>query len=719
MTNRIQPNTFKYYFREYNGTNYDYYSIDNTGTVDITASSTPINPLKTAPKAWDEEVVKFDRGLKDWAIFRKWGEISEFVSDAATILRYKYFNEGVQASLELYVERFNIDETVWDYEEYFAVDVDFSQFKKATDSVNVKMSDNGFNEKMVSRTESSYEIEVENNPDVIWVKMHGINLQFRQKWITIDGEDVNSIPTHVPLNGEGTNLNLEIFTEDTLGSNVLLIDNSSSVNQLIELTYNYNYNIFIPGTTSSSGAPFQFHLFYEVVAIATPGTLISQHTIFQSPTFLNPSQSATYTGSNTQSINLLAGQRIFVVLKMNNTSGPAGTLSDGSYDATQLGSELLMTLDNKVPEGYIPALRPTTIYEKLIENINDGGGTTCNSTLLADHDDKVFTSGDGLRNLPNSIMKISWSIFYDSLDSILGTSFSYDKPNNECNLGYFEDAFDNTDIIDFGEVTDFEVEPMVELMFGKLKSGYNNHTYDEVNGKDEFNNETEWLTEITKVVADKDMKAKGRTDMYGIELTRLNLSGKEITDSDTDNDVFMLHIESSSAGTIPAGFPGEGEPYFELYRDPALTISNIYSPDTAFNIFFSPKRCLLRKGNLLSSIFAGTTLIKFLTNSKSNYTATKMVTDDGTTIIDEGADIVIADLDAPLFLPHAFNFKAKVPPNLYAVMQSNPFGKASFKHRGEVFKGWILTAPLEVTYNSPQQFRLLSTTDNDLTKLIY
>ena len=686
--------------------------------VDITASSTPINPLKAAPIAWDEEIVKFDRGLRDWAMFRKWGEINEFTIDAATILRYKYFNDGIQANLELYVERFNKHELVWQYEEYFAVDVDFSQFKKVTDSVRVKMSDNGFNEKLVARTESSYEIEVENNPDVIWVKMHGINLQFRQKWISIDGENVPDnltfkTPTFVPLQGEGTNLNLGIYTQDLLGTFIDLIDNDSSVSQIINLTYNFNYAIFVdPGASASA-----FFLIQNQLINTSTSTIVSTHDVFLSGSLQSAGTLQSYSGTDTQTLTVPPGHKVLNVLRM--MVSPSAFLNPSEFTATQQGSELLMTLDNKVPEGYIPALRPTTIYEKLIDNINDGGGTTCNSTLLADHDDKVFTSGDGLRNLSNSIMKISWSMFYDSLDSILGTSFSYDKPNNECNLGYFEDAFDNTDIIDFGEVTDFEVEPMVELMFGKLKSGYNNHTYDEVNGKDEFNNETEWLTEITKVVADKDMKAKVRTDMYGIELTRLNLSGKEITDADTDNDVFMLHIESSSAGTIPAGFPGEGEPYFELYRDPALTITNIYSPDTAFNIFFSPKRCLLRKGNLLSSIFAGTTLIKFLTNSKSNYTATKMVTNDGTTTIDEGADIAIADLDDPLFLPHGFNFKAKVPPNLYSVMQTNPFGKASFKHRGEVFKGWILTAPLEVTYNSPQQFRLLSTTDNDLTKLIY
>lgn len=720
MNNRIQPNIFRYYLRLYNGVNYDYYYINTSGAVATVSSSTPIKPLNEAPVAWDEEMIKWDRGLADWALFRKWGEQAEFTLEAATILKYVYFTQGVQGKLQYYVEKFNVDESIWDYEEHFAVDIDFGVFKKTDDSVTIKFSDSGFNEKLVARTNTAYEMDVENNPDVVWVHMHGIHLQFRIKWLTIDSEDVNTIPTHFPLEGEGTNLNLDTFTEDTLGSNPKLIENNSSVAQLINLTYSYNYNIFIPGTTTT-GSPYQFHLFYEVVDIATPSVLVATHDIFLSPTFLAPGQSATYSETTTNSVNLLPGQRIYVVLKMNATSSPLGTIVDSNYTATQLGSELLMTLDNVVPEGYIPALRAKKVITDLLERISEDSTLTVNSALLDDYEGILITSGDALRLLLNSIMKISYTDCYDSIDAVLGASFKYDKTTNTAELGYFADAFDDTDIIDFGEISEFECEPFSEVMFGKLKNGYDNFTYDEVNGKDEFNNETEWLTPITRIVADKVSKSKIRADMYGIELTRLNLSGKEITDADTDNDLFFLHVESTSAGTVPAGFRGEGEPYYDLYRDPALTITNIYSPETAFNILFSPKRCLLRKGDWLHSILAGleSEYIKFQTNSKSNYTATKMVTDDGTTIIDEGADILIGDLPDAIFLPHRFTFKANVPKNLNTVMSTNPFGKASFTYKGNQFKGWILVAPQEITYNTPQRFQLLSTTDNDLTKLIY
>ena len=721
MNNRIQPDIYRHYFRLFNGSNYNYYYINSSNVVATTASSTPIKPLNEAPVAWDEEMIKWDRGLADWALFRKWGETAEFTLESATILRYIYFNQGVQGKLQYYVEKFNVDETVWDYEEHFAVDIDFGVCKNTDDSVTVKFSDSGFNEKLVARTNTAYEMDVENNPDVVWVHMHGIHLQFRIKWLTIDSEDVNTIPTHFPLEGEGTNLNIDTFTEDTLGTNPQLVENNSAVAQVINLTYSYNYNIFIPGSTSSTGGPFKFHLFYEVVNIAAPGILVASHTIFLSPTNLSPGQSATYTGSNTNTINLLPGQRAYVVLKMLTTTGPSGTLSDGSFDATQLGSELLLTLGNVVPEGYIPALRATKVMTDLLERISEDSALTVNSGLLDDYEGILITSGDALRILQNSKMKITWTDFYDSVDAILGASFKYDKTTNTTELGYFADAFDNTDVIDFGEVSEFECEPFAEVMFGKLKNGFDNFTYDEVNGKDEFNNETEWLTPITRIIADKVSKSKIRADMYGIELTRLNLSGKEITDADTDNDLFFLHIEDTSAGTVPAGFRGEGEPYYNLYMDPGLTITNIYSPETAFNILFSPKRCLLRKGNWLHSILAGleSEYIKFQTNSKSNYTATKMITDDGATIIDEGEDILIGDLPDPVFLPHRLSFKAKVPNNINAVMNTNPFGKASFTHKGNEFKGFFLVVPQEITYNSPQRFQLLSTTDNDLTKLIY
>jgi hypothetical protein len=76
--------------------------------------------------------------------------------------------------------------------------------------------------------------------------------------------------------------------------------------------------------------------------------------------------------------------------------------------------------------------------------------------------------------------------------------------------------------------------------------------------------------------------------MYGIELQRANLTNKTEADKDQDNDIFWIHVNKSATGTIPAGLPGAGQTYYELYRDNTLTITGLFSPSTAFNIDLSP-----------------------------------------------------------------------------------------------------------------------------------
>ena len=84
-----------------------------------------------------------------------------------------------------------------------------------------------------------------------------------------------------------------------------------------------------------------------------------------------------------------------------------------------------------------------------------------------------------------------------------------------------------------------------EDLFSKLEASYQNYDYDSVNGKDEFNCLNEFLSPLTAVSSSLNLSDTYRADMYGIELTRINLSGKTITDGENDNDVGVIHIENS------------------------------------------------------------------------------------------------------------------------------------------------------------------------------
>ena len=51
------------------------------------------------------------------------------------------------------------------------------------DEVSVNLIEGGFIGKLKARENTTYEIDVINHPDVVWVKMHGIKLNCDMQWI--------------------------------------------------------------------------------------------------------------------------------------------------------------------------------------------------------------------------------------------------------------------------------------------------------------------------------------------------------------------------------------------------------------------------------------------------------------------------------------------------------------------------------------------------------
>jgi hypothetical protein len=710
---------FKHYLRTKIAGVYNYYYLDNAGDVQLTSGQTP---LQFAPKGWKEMNLAWARGFTYWAMFRTVSKELKFVKDGAKILRHIYYNGSIESKVELYIEKNGNTAANPGYDPYFYGEVDLSYFNDETDYVNGEIIEGGFISKLKARETTEYEIDVANNVDRVWVYFHGINLQFRQTWETVTNEDVNSIPSHIPTISEGTNLNISIYTEDTYGVYVNLIENTSGVSQDVTVTYDWNYFILIPAPTAT-GEPYQFHLFYEMHKVTNPIPVVTTYDISLGSPLLYHGQSGTFTGTNTQTITIPHNYRIIIVLKMETTTGPAGSLSDGSYSATQLaGTKLTMTLDNKVPASYVPCLRTKKVFDTIIDNISDGETVIESDLLDVEYPDLVFSCGDALRNLENSVLKTDFSKIYNAIDYQLDAMFFYDKTDGKAKLRNKVYAFDNTQIGDLGEVADLKISPFSEEMFSKLILGQNTFVYDEVNGKDEINSETIFSSPVTRCTAEKNWKSEVRFDMYGAEFIRLNLSGKEVTDADSDNDIFGFHIENSPSGAVPAGLPGAGEDFYNLYRDavPPYIINNIYSPETAYNIFFSPKRSLLRKASLLHSLLYNldTEYLKYTTSGKSNNLALKAVTDDGITVIDEGADVLISDLGYIFFKPVKAKVKTQGVPDLLYTMENTPFGYFAFKWKGIEYYGWPIKVSTTDAAPEAQEFELLMTPASDLTKLI-
>jgi hypothetical protein len=218
--------------------------------------------------------------------------------------------------------------------------------------------------------------------------------------------------------------------------------------------------------------------------------------------------------------------------------------------------------------------------------------------------------------------------------------------------------------------------------------------------------------------------------MYGIELTRANLSGKKNSDSEADNGVFWLHADlSASAGTIPAGFQGAGQPYYELYRDNTLTITGLLYPSDAYNIEFSPKRRMFAHGDYIKSVLYNilSSNLSFTSSSKTQDAGVALSTDDGATIIDEKAneqvsglssDIIFYAITAEMDIVTPINIKelfdATIPstpiPTVHALIE--------FEYNGNTYEGFCLMITEQPTWRPKQKIKLILSPNTDLNDLL-
>lgn len=711
----------KYHLRFWDGVNWNYYYVDGNGDVDTTTTQTAIN---YTPAGWSESVINWERGFEYFGVVRSYSTPLRFVKDAAKILKHLFITYGVNAKCELYIELLDRTIATYGYAEIYRGDFNFRSFQTDDRYVSIEIMEGGFYAKRQARDNTVHEVPVDNNVDKIWVKLHPCKLQFRQTWITPENEDLNLTNTYLPTHimssiYEGTNLYMGVYDEINIGSSAQLISNLSSSSQDVLLNYHFDINVFVPGGTTV-GAPYKFRLYYEMVEISNPSVVVSEHNIQYGTPLINSGASQTFTGDNSQVITIPAGHQIIVVKQLETTTGSPGNVSPASYDCTQLGSTLEMIVDQMTDTKYFPALKPKKVFETIVDEMTDGE-TTAASSYLDTHEDKVLTCGDAICNLENSVIKIDFNTLFKAFMTRLSTSLIYDRDTDTCTLARFLTAFDDTDGINLGEFASLEIEPMTDLIFTNLNIGYRENVYDKVNGKDEFNTLSKYRSPIIGQTEDYSLVSDVRTDMYGILSTALNLNGKKSTDASTDNDVFWVHADISAvAGQIPYGLIGAGEDYYDLYRDNTLTISNIYDTENAFNIFFTPRRCMIENEPLIHSLLYGNDAesLKFQTSTKTNNDNTKMVTDDGVTIIDEGADIVIGDMEDPAFVPIYAQIEVMSDINLNEEMKTKSYKRAYGTYKGITYKGFIIKASMELDFPTKQKYRLLFTTGTDLTNLI-
>lgn len=754
----MQDVNFKYYLRYYDEQTpaWVYYYIDSNGDL---ADTTTKTELPQAPSGWEQQSLTWERGFTYYGVFTNYSNPLRFVRDGAKILLNLYYNYGVEANCELLIEKLNTTVATWGYEEYYSGDIDFSKLKQIKDYVEVPIMERDFLAEMKAKENSMLEIPVYTNPDSVWVKMDGLLQTAIGDFTSIDqprydngnidsfGEShggLNIIRKALPTllfygnlrgysNGDisvkGNNYINPVNRFPASTGNSGVFDNTLEPYYVLEnVSTQDTYEINLSGVVdmdvvnnsvgSDNCTPIigvWQTLSNIVITDTTVGTGVSV-----SP---NPTVYQNQVIEFTDTITLMPNEKMYIYIGMNHTVFPSSVASM-HFNSFELTINWL----NKVRDSFIKCLPASSVLESLVDNIKST--TTVENTPCDEFEGYLLTSGDAIRGLINSVLKTSFSDYYNAHNCMFNSAFSYDKVSDEVRFLNKYEVFDLVEtILDIGEVNNIEVTPLTSEMFSRLKIGYKDYSYDEVNGKDEFNTSTEWQSGVKRVTNERNLISPYRADMYGIESVRANPFNKTTADSDMDNDVFWIHADMSAvAGQIPAGYDGAGEDYYDLYRDSGLTITGLVSPTTAYNIDFSPKRRIYAHGYWIKSAtyYPSTTdILTFNTSGKTTNGNVAMETDDGVTIINEKSSVPYSSLPdtdegtprSEIFYPIIFTVDTKIPLNIKTIM-NNPYREISFRYKGNTYYGWLLSVSDSPSFKPKQTYKLICSPTTDINTLI-
>lgn len=668
----------------------------------IVLSASSPKPLEFSPEGWKNITITNQRNQKYFALDRSFSVPLEFVKDGGQILKYLYYNRGIEEKVFLCIAKqvLYMDATHYGY--YYTLtykgEIDFANFQHDGPKVTCNIMEGGPVKYIKARENTSYEIPVED----ILVKMDGVRLRQSANYLLTNGALTTDLDAHVPdMTLLGSEQIQSIGAQSTVRTVINSIPDIYNSRQYFiktgasstDVTIDYDFGITLT-LASGIGALFNTHFFLQVRLFDLAGNQIG---VAQNMIDFNPVDPLlfykhnTFTGSYT--FNVPPNTEVYITTRVSLNED----FTSFTYDND---GEINVSYTYTHPTTYIKALRPLKLVQELITRLTDGQYSIASDTL-EQYKNIVVTCGDAIRGIEGAKIKTTLWNFFQSFNTVLGIGLGMIGP--QLRIEHKDYWVDYTNPIDLGEVKNLKVSPATDYIYNNIKIGYAAQEYEDVNGRQEFNNTHEYNAPITRVTKTLDLISPYRADCYGIEFTRINLEGKSTTDDKADNDVFIIHIND-------APIVEDGETVYELDRELNAGATGLLEPETVFNIFLSPKHCLLRNGNFIRSGFykQDAQYLKFQTTEKNS----ELVSD-----VMENSDVMIGDFDPALFGPNLLEADAKMPVNTQEILDLNPIKAFTFSWLGIQFTGIPVKESTRESDRASQSIQLLMAPGQDLTAL--
>ncbi|CAL7961503.1 hypothetical protein GAMM_230012 [Gammaproteobacteria bacterium] len=649
--------------------------------------------LRYSPQGWKDTLVKFFRNVKYFGMFRDMTVPMTFPKDGGAILKDQIWKHGIEAVVYLLIKKLNRIALGYLYEDWYLSELNFSKYKEQLTGVVIEATEGGVSKYLKAFESTLMEVPIDTDAEVKTVLMDGVAFDFNRTYGVV-GEQacVGTLLYYlgmVEFSREG-NPAEEYFFD--------VMPKQSSIYPNEDYAYRTDKLQDIRVHTDD------FKIFYDkavnpVLRLEVNDGISGSSTQYDLIPFSAPTGTIGETRNFTFDVTITvpAGSRVH--FKLFGGSG-----ADPTTQFTVKSGSILIDYVYKYASSYVNGLYIHRLIDQVINKMSDGKCGFKSDWLLA-RKDLIYTCGDSLRGIkfddtvvpiiPSSAFKISIYDLYKSLRyaglGIEGNDIVIEP------LNYF---FRNNEIsVDLGQVSDATIIIAEDLLFNTIKAGYEKQDYTDVNGKYEVNQGQQWSCPVTKIIAELNLISPVRADFMGAELLRINFEKKKTTDTNSDNDTFMLNTDIVE---FIDGFIH----YYKLYRPAYTGVLGLPHYDTAFNLELTPKHAILAHAPFIHGMmdFLDAEKIGKMTADKNKDLSTTLA---GVTIL-QSEDIAIGALTEKLIVPYYFNFKTKVPVNMLQLFKDKPYGKVKFKWNdlqwyGYLWDGGVKTATLEV-----QEWKLIA-----------
>lgn len=493
--------------------------------------------LQFAPDGWKDSMVKYGRNLTWMALFREMTVPLKFTKDGAKIMRYLRFNKGQEAVA--YYAKLKLDRQAFPHSYYpwFVGEPDFTKFRKTRTGVTITTMEGGLSKLLKANENTTFDIPINTDPDKQILYLDGVPFTNSVEWVVYSGQNIPGGPG-VPFRWLG----MGVMSQEGTTQGIIVQD----VQMTVDASFpNNSYFLWSVNKTISAHITGRITGNYQGTGGGSSSNLILRITKAKFNAIIDEiiiNTGGPYGEGDFFNVNI---DETMVVGPEERLYIRIGVIPDTVHPFYISGSNIKVEYEVTFDPTQCECLKPITLYERIVEKLTKGKYGV-KSDFLNGLDDLLYSSGPALRKYQSdaSIKTSLMDLFQDLKTKgkkkySIGLGIENDKLVIE-ELDYF---FRSEVIMDLGIVNDLEIYDATDIQINTIKVGYRNQNIDKVNGRDEVNVTQQYTTPHTRTVKELDLVSPYRFDMYGIEVTRIDLFGKDTTDNKADNDTFGFCAE--------------------------------------------------------------------------------------------------------------------------------------------------------------------------------